>query len=116
MERRRRGDSLALNAESFVPNWELTQLLDIFPLPLRQALVRLPNLDSVIEVVLDLGRPPEARFDDDFVFLGETRSRTKTSPTSPPGSRRSAATIAPASSRRCTASARSATAPERSSA
>jgi stage III sporulation protein SpoIIIAA len=63
---------LALNAESFVPNWELTQLLDIFPLPIRQALVRLTNLDRVIEVVLDLGRPPEARFDDDFVFLSET--------------------------------------------
>ena len=62
---------MAVNAESFVPNWELTQLLDIFPLPLRQALVRLPNLDRVIEVVLDLGRPPEARFDDDFVFLGD---------------------------------------------
>jgi stage III sporulation protein SpoIIIAA len=63
---------LAVNAESFVPNWELTQLLDIFPLPIRQPLVRLPNLDHVIEVVLDLGRPPEARFDDDFVFLSDT--------------------------------------------
>ena len=63
---------MAVNAESFVPNWELTQLLDIFPLPLRQALVRLPNLDRVIEIILDLGRPPEARFDDDFVFLGDT--------------------------------------------
>jgi stage III sporulation protein SpoIIIAA len=60
---------LAVNAESFVPNWELTQLLDIFPLPIRQALVRLPNVDNVIEVVLDLGRRPEARFEDDFVFL-----------------------------------------------
>ncbi len=60
---------MAVHAESFVPNWELTQLLDIFPLPIRQALVRLPNVDSVIEVVLDLGRRPEARFDDDFVFL-----------------------------------------------
>jgi stage III sporulation protein SpoIIIAA len=29
----------------------------------------LPNVESVIEVVLDLGRRPEARFDDDFVFL-----------------------------------------------
>jgi stage III sporulation protein SpoIIIAA len=62
---------LAVNAESFAPNWELTQLLDIFPLPIRQALVRLPNVEHVIEVVLDLGRPPEARFDDDFVFLSD---------------------------------------------
>ena len=56
---------MALNAESFVPNWELTQLLDIFPLPIRQALVRLPHVDRIIEVVLDLGRPPEARFEDE---------------------------------------------------
>ncbi len=60
---------MAVHAESFVPNWELTQLLDIFPLPIRQALVRLPNVNGVIEVVLDLGRRPEARFEDDFVFL-----------------------------------------------
>ncbi|GAC1423301.1 MAG: AAA family ATPase [Candidatus Velthaea sp.] len=62
---------MAVNAESFAPNWELTQLLDIFPLPIRQALVRLPNIANVIEVVLDLGRPPEARFEDDFVFLSD---------------------------------------------
>jgi len=54
------------------PNWELTQLLDIFPLPIRQSLVRLPNLEDVIEVVLDLGRPPEARFENDFVYLSDT--------------------------------------------
>src|SRR5689334_21134392 len=53
-------------------NWELTQLLDIFPLPIRQSLVRLLNLESMIEVVLDLGRPPEARFEDDFVKHTET--------------------------------------------
>jgi stage III sporulation protein SpoIIIAA len=62
---------LAVNAETVSPHWELTQLLDIFPLPIRQALVRLPNLESLIEVVLDLGRPPEARFPDDFVFLSD---------------------------------------------
>src|SRR5271154_1948002 len=52
-------------------HWELTQLLDIFPLPIRQALVRLPNLEALIEVVLDLGRPPEARFPDDFAYLSD---------------------------------------------
>ena len=62
---------MAVHAESFEPNWELTQLLDIFPLPIRQALIRLPNVEAVIEVVLDLGRRPEARFEDDFVFLTE---------------------------------------------
>ena len=63
---------MAVNAESFSPSWELTQLLDIFPLGIRQALVRLPNVDEIIEVVLDLGRPPEARFENGFVFLSDT--------------------------------------------
>ncbi len=62
---------MAVNAESFTENWELSQLLDIFPLPLRQALVRLPNLESLVEVVLDVGRFPEARFPGDFVYLSE---------------------------------------------
>jgi len=65
---------LAVNAESVSPRWELTQLLDIFPLPLRQALVRLPNLEEIIEVVLDLGRQPEARFQDDFVVLSDHKT------------------------------------------
>ena len=63
---------MAINAEAFSPSWELTQLLDIFPLPIRQALVRLPNVNEIIEVVLDLGRPPEARFENGFVFLTDT--------------------------------------------
>jgi len=63
---------LAVNAETLSTHGELTHLLDIFPLPIRQGLVRLPNFESLVEVVLDLGRPPEARFPDDFVFLSET--------------------------------------------
>ena len=63
---------MAVNAESVSSHWELTQLLDIFPLPIRQGLVRLPSLEALVEVVLDLGRPPEARFPNDFVFLSET--------------------------------------------
>jgi len=63
---------LTVNAPAIAPGWELTQLLDIFPLQIRQSLVRLPNLDSVIEIVLDLGRPPEARFENDYVYLSDT--------------------------------------------
>ncbi len=62
---------MAVNAESVSSNWELNRLLDIFPLPIRQALLRLPNLVDVIEVVLDLGRPPEARYVDDFTYLSD---------------------------------------------
>ncbi|HEY9084717.1 MAG TPA: R3H domain-containing nucleic acid-binding protein [Candidatus Tyrphobacter sp.] len=62
---------MAVKAESISPNWELSQLLDIFPLAIRQALVRLPNVEATIEVVLDLGRPPEARFEHDFTYLSD---------------------------------------------
>jgi stage III sporulation protein SpoIIIAA len=63
---------LAVNAESVSSHSEISLLLDIFPLPIRQGLVRLPSLEALVEVVLDLGRPPEARFPDDFVFLSDT--------------------------------------------
>ncbi len=62
---------MAVNAESVSSPWELSQLLDIFPLPIRQALIRLPDLEALVEVVLDLGRQPEARFPDDFVYLSD---------------------------------------------
>lgn len=62
---------MAVRAEHVSPSWELSQLLDIFPLPIRQALVRLPNVEATIEVVLDLGRPPEARFEHDFTYLSD---------------------------------------------
>ncbi|GAC1307036.1 MAG: AAA family ATPase [Vulcanimicrobiaceae bacterium] len=62
---------MAVNAENLSQHRELDNLLDIFPLPIRQALVRLPNLDSLVEVVLDLGRWPEARFPSDFAYLSE---------------------------------------------
>ena len=60
---------MAIRVHSISPSWELSQLLDIFPLTIRQALVRLRNLEDIIEVVLDLGRPPEARFEHDFIYL-----------------------------------------------
>jgi len=63
---------LAVRATSVSPSWELSQLLDIFPLAIRQALVRLGNIEDIIEVVLDLGRPPEARFEHDFTYLTDT--------------------------------------------
>jgi stage III sporulation protein SpoIIIAA len=52
-------------------DWELYALLDIFPPALRQALVNLPNLADLIEVILDLGRLPEARFPHDFIYLSQ---------------------------------------------
>ena len=72
MQSLQQGSGSAVNGDTLLPDRELNQLLDIFPLPIRQALVRLPNLYELIEAVLDLGRPPEARFPDDFVFLADT--------------------------------------------
>jgi stage III sporulation protein SpoIIIAA len=46
-------------------------LLDVLPAPMRVALLRHPDLESLVEVVLDLGRPPEARFPDNTVWLGD---------------------------------------------
>lgn len=51
---------------------EFGLLLDVFPPAIFQALAALPRLDALVEVVLDLGRKPEARFPDDFVFFSET--------------------------------------------
>ena len=52
-------------------DWELYALLDIFPPGIRQALVSLPKLYELIEVILDLGRLPEARFPRDYGYLAE---------------------------------------------
>ncbi|GIW40793.1 MAG: single-stranded DNA-binding protein [Candidatus Binatia bacterium] len=50
---------------------DLDQLLAIFPPHLRERLERLENLPSLIEVVVDLGRQPEARFPGRVVFVSE---------------------------------------------
>ncbi len=52
-------------------DWELYALLDIFPPAIRQALTRLTNVHDLIEVILDLGRLPEARFPRDFCYLSQ---------------------------------------------
>jgi stage III sporulation protein SpoIIIAA len=43
---------------------DLKLLLDVMPPALRSALEALPDAAGLIEIVLDLGRPPEARFPD----------------------------------------------------
>ncbi|MGH8001754.1 MAG: R3H domain-containing nucleic acid-binding protein, partial [Brasilonema sp.] len=51
---------------------DLQKLLDILPQDLRQTLEKHPQRDSLVEVVLDLGRRPEARFPDLAEYLSET--------------------------------------------
>jgi len=51
---------------------DLQKLLDILPQEIRQKLEHHPQRDGLIEVVLDLGRRPEARFRNKAEYLSET--------------------------------------------
>ncbi|MDF5719899.1 MAG: AAA family ATPase [Rhizonema sp. PD37] len=51
---------------------DLQKLLDILPQDLQQILETHPQRDSLVEVVLDLGRRPEARFPHLAEYLSET--------------------------------------------
>lgn len=51
---------------------DLQKLLDILPQDLREVLESHPQRDSLVEVVLDLGRCPEARFPNQAEYLSET--------------------------------------------
>ena len=59
------------NAHSMQITDDLSQLLDILPTSIRLALADHPQRNSLIEVVMDLGRLPEARFPKEAVYLGE---------------------------------------------
>ncbi len=49
----------------------LSQLLEVLPPPLREALEREDSLEDLLEIVMDLGRIPEARFPERVVELGD---------------------------------------------
>jgi len=51
---------------------DLPQLLDILPANIRTKLKEHAKRDQLIEVILDLGRQPEARFSDSVEYLSET--------------------------------------------
>ncbi|MGQ9838742.1 MAG: R3H domain-containing nucleic acid-binding protein [Cyanobacteriota bacterium] len=50
---------------------DLSKLLDILPAQIRERLEQHPQLDHLVEVVLDLGRRPEARFPGFADYLSE---------------------------------------------
>ncbi len=50
---------------------DLDLLLDVLPPAIREQLLRHPHLTELVEVVLDLGRPPEARFLSGSVALSQ---------------------------------------------
>ena len=51
---------------------DLPKLLDILPAYIRTVLTDHPNRDQLIEIILDLGRQPEARFSNSVEYLSET--------------------------------------------
>jgi stage III sporulation protein SpoIIIAA len=55
-------DRMPLSANQHRVTDNLEQLLGVLPTRLRESLAREANIDDLIEVVLDLGRPCEARF------------------------------------------------------
>jgi stage III sporulation protein SpoIIIAA len=50
---------------------DIASLLDVLPARLRAALDAHPDLDGLLEIVLDLGRRPEARFTSGTVWLAD---------------------------------------------
>jgi stage III sporulation protein SpoIIIAA len=50
----------------------LDQLLEILPTEIKQNIETYGKLDTLIEIVLDLGRPPEARYFEQTRYLSET--------------------------------------------
>ena len=51
---------------------DLQQLLDILPEAIRSSIEQHPQRDSLIEVVMDLGRFPEVRFPNKAEYLFQT--------------------------------------------
>ena len=96
---------------------DLDALLAALPPEIVDAVHSSTHPESLIEVVLDLGRRPEARFPDSEVeLLDREITEADIHVRRRPHRRSSATTTGPGSSGRCTASAPSGTGPARSSA
>ena len=61
----------SLTAHRIQTTDNLDELLSIFPQVIREKLEVHPQKDNLIEVVMDLGRLPEARFRNEVCYLGE---------------------------------------------
>ena len=63
-------EKLAANSESLITD-DLDALLAILPPPISKSLKGHDQLDQLIEVILDLGRLPEARFFQCATYLSD---------------------------------------------
>jgi len=50
---------------------DLHLLLEVIPQDLREALLARPGREELLEIVLDLGRPPEARYAGESVYISQ---------------------------------------------
>src|SRR5262245_36523156 len=71
------GETFPLDATAPVVNQvetvdNLDLLLEVLPEPIRTALAHESDLPNLLEVILDLGRPPEARYAAKTIYLKET--------------------------------------------
>ena len=89
-----------------MPGKEITDDLDlllvVMPPPLKDALIRQSDLKNLIEIVLDLGRQPEAHFPGRALYLSNRPSRVRTSNMPFTGSVHSRRITGPALNERCT--------------
>ena len=51
---------------------EILKLLDVLPLDIQKKLKESPDLPTLVEIVLDLGKPAEARFAKRSILIGGT--------------------------------------------
>lgn len=65
-------NSNALTSTRMQVTDDLDKLLEILPEPIHTRLAQHPKKDTLVEVVLDLGRRPEARFPGKAEYLSET--------------------------------------------
>jgi stage III sporulation protein SpoIIIAA len=61
-----------LSQNEHVSTDNLDLLLLVLPPPIRDALARAGNIEALIEVVLDLGRQPEARYPGEAAYLNDS--------------------------------------------
>eukprot|EP00871_Galdieria_phlegrea_P004002 jgi/Galph1/4602/GphlegSOOS_G3245.1 len=48
---------------------DLEKLIEILPIEIRENILKYPNQDQLIEIVMDLGKKPEARFSNNVYYI-----------------------------------------------
>src|SRR4029079_10004177 len=67
-----RGGLYKLSTKEYISTDNLDLLLHVLPMHIQDALHAAGNLETLIEIVLDLGRLPEARYHDSALYLTQS--------------------------------------------